>query len=214
MEAIGIWGATHSRGSGIGRSILRQLAGDPNVAVHVFCRSEEKQRELSAEFESIKGSLVWDLRDETSSERYQQYLVDNGIRSVISTVGVGIANPIPFLTQAELMEMVESNLVAPFMILKHTLLPMKQLNGGRVIMFGSITSFRTAEGASGYSATKMALRGLLESTRRELRMGFSSVSLSGVYSGSISKVGLTSVVEAVSYLLRLPFGVHADVIVD
>jgi NAD(P)-dependent dehydrogenase (short-subunit alcohol dehydrogenase family) len=60
-------------------------------------------------------------------------LIDNGIKTVISTVGVGIGHPIPFLTQAELKDMVEANLVSPFMILKNSLLPLKHLNGGRVI---------------------------------------------------------------------------------
>jgi NAD(P)-dependent dehydrogenase (short-subunit alcohol dehydrogenase family) len=110
--------------------------------------------------------------------------------------------------------MIEANLVSPFMILKSSLLPMKQLDGGRIIMFGSITSFQPQQGACGYAATKMALRGLVESTRRELRMGFQSVSVHGVYTGPVSKVGIASIVDAVSYLLRVPFGVHADVILD
>ena len=170
--------------------------------------------ELCGAFPSVGGSLVWDLRDEAGAERYQQYLRDSGIRSIVSTVGLGVGNPIPFLAQVELQGMIEANLVSPFMILKYSLLPMKQLDGGRIIMFGSITSFQPQQGACGYAATKMALRGLVESTRRELRMGFQSVSVHGVYTGPVSKVGIASIVDAVSYLLRVPFGVHADVILD
>lgn len=129
-------------------------------------------------------------------------------------MGFGVGNPIPFLSQPELSEMVEANLVSPFMILKHSLLPLKQLNGGRVIVFGSITSFKAEEGASGYTATKMAVRGLIEATRRELKSGFQSVSVHGVYTGSMSKVGISSVLDAVSCLVHMPCGVHADIIID
>jgi NAD(P)-dependent dehydrogenase (short-subunit alcohol dehydrogenase family) len=110
--------------------------------------------------------------------------------------------------------MVEANLTSAFMILKYSLLPMKRLSGGRIILFGSITSFRPEEGACGYTATKMALRGLVESARRELKMGFASISVHGVYPGSVKKVGMASVVDAVCYLLRLRHGVHADIILN
>jgi NAD(P)-dependent dehydrogenase (short-subunit alcohol dehydrogenase family) len=81
-------------------------------------------------------------------------------------------------------------------------------------MFGSITSLRAEEGACGYSATKMALKGLVDATRRELGSGFKSVSVHGVYAGSVSKVGMASVVDAVSYLIRLSCGVHADIVIN
>jgi short-subunit dehydrogenase len=179
----------------------------------VFGRSDEKVNELCSRFPSIKGSLVWDLRDEAPAARYQQYLAENGIRAIISTVGLGVGNPIPFLTQGELQGMIGANLMSPFMILKYSLLPLKQLKGGEIIMFGSITSFQPEQGACGYTATKMALRGLVESTRRELRMGFQSLSVHGVYTANVTKIGIASILDAVSFLLRLPYGVHADVIV-
>lgn len=180
----------------------------------MFGRSEAKLADLRGGFPAVKGSLAWDLRDETKAERYQRYLTDNGIKTVVCAVGAGIGNPLPFLSQAELAEMVEANLISPFMILKHSALPLKRLEGGRIIMFGSITSMRAEEGASGYSATKTALRGLVESSRRELKNGFQSVSVHGVYTGSSNKVGMASIVDAVAYLSRLPFGVHSDVVIN
>lgn len=180
----------------------------------MFGRSQTKIEELRGDFTAIKGSFIWDLRDESKVEQYQRYLKENNIQTVINAVGVGIGHPLPFLTQAELTEMIEANLMSPFMILKNSALALKQLGGGRVIMFGSITSLRTEEGACGYSATKMAVRGLVEAARRELKNGFQKVSVHGVYTGSVKKVQMTSIVEAVRYLGRLPCGVHADVAVN
>lgn len=214
METIGIWGTTPGRGSGIGKAILERLATANNTAVHVFGRSETGIQKIRAAFPAVKGSLIWDLRDETKAGTYQQYLTEHGIKTVISTVGVGIGNPILFLTQPELSTMVDANLISPFMILKYSALPLKQIDGGRVIMFGSITSIRIDQGACGYSATKMALKGLVEAARRELRTGFQSVSVHGVYTGNANKVQMASIVEAVCYLSRLPCGVHADIILD
>ena len=147
METIGIWGASSGRGSGIGRAIAAKLTGDANASVHLFGRSQTKIEELRGDFVAIKGSFIWDLRDESKVEEYQRYLTKNNIQTVINTVGVGIGHPLPFLTQTELTEMVEANLISPFMILKNSVLPLKQLGGGRVIMFGSITSLRAEEGA-------------------------------------------------------------------
>lgn len=214
MDAIGIWGATSGRGSGIGKSVLEKLTVSPNTSVFVFGRSEVKVSELSSSFPPVKGSLVWDLRDEVAGEQYQKYLVANHIQTVISTVGLGVSNPVPFLTREELTEMVEANLMSAFTILKYSLLPMKQLQGGRIILFGSIASFGPEEGACGYSATKMALRGLVESARKELRKGFESISVHGVYPASVRKIGTACVVDAVCYLLLVPYGVHSDVILS
>ncbi|MHB0995931.1 MAG: SDR family NAD(P)-dependent oxidoreductase [Elusimicrobiales bacterium] len=213
MEPIGIWGAAPGRGDGIGKSILEKLVKEHN-AVHVFGRSKDKIHALRKTFDTVKGSHVWDLRDESRAESYQKYLSENNIRTVISTVGAGVGNPIPFLSQGELTEMVEANLVSPFMILKHSLLPLKQLNGGRVIIFGSITSIKAEEGASGYTATKMAIRGMIEAARRELKSGFQMVSVHGVYTGSMRKVGIASVLEAITCLTHIPYGVHTDIIID
>jgi short-subunit dehydrogenase len=158
--------------------------------------------------------MSWALDEERDGVRYQNYLRTHQIANVISTVGLGIGNPLPFLALGEMKDMVSANLLSPFLILKHSFLPIKELGGGRVIMFGSIASVKADEGAVGYSATKMALRGLLESSRRELKSGYQSVSLHGVYTGNIKKVGLASVVDAVRYLLRLPYGVHGDIILN
>jgi NAD(P)-dependent dehydrogenase (short-subunit alcohol dehydrogenase family) len=214
METIGIWGTASAGGSGIGKAIIERLTADANTFIHVFGRSRTKIAKLCSEFAAIKGSLIWNLRDESKVDEYQRYLTENGVTTVICTVGVGIGNPILFLTQPELKEMLEANLISPFMILKYSALPLKQLHGGRIIMFGSIASMRAEEGACGYSATKMALRGLVEASRRELKDGFQSVSVHGVYAGSVSKVHMASVVEAVRYLCLLPYGVHADIIVN
>lgn len=54
----------------------------------------------------------------------------------------------------------------------------------------------------------------MEASRRELKNGFQSVSVHGVYTGSVSKVQMSSIVEAVCYLCRLPYGVHADVVIN
>ena len=53
--------------------------------------------------------------------------------------------------------MVEANLMM-LSILKYSLLPMEQLQGGRIILFGSIASFGPEEGACGHSATNGAQR--------------------------------------------------------
>lgn len=180
----------------------------------MFARSDTKIDKLTVTLPKIRGSMAWELKDEDRSENYRRYLVDNDINNIVSTVGLGIGSPIPFLSHGELNEMIAANLVSPFLILKHSALSLKQLGGGRIVLFGSIVSIQPEQGASGYSATKMGLRGLVESARRELKNGFKSVSVHCVYSGNVKKVEMGSLVDAVCYLLRLPYGVNADVVLD
>jgi short-subunit dehydrogenase len=168
MEKIGIWGATSGRGSGIGCAILERLINEPDTSLYVFARSDTKIDKLTVTLPKIRGSMAWELKDEDRSENYRRYLVDNDINNIVSTVGLGIGSPIPFLSHGELNEMIAANLVSPFLILKHSALSLKQLGGGRIVLFGSIVSIQPEQGASGYSATKMGLRGLVESARREL----------------------------------------------
>jgi NAD(P)-dependent dehydrogenase (short-subunit alcohol dehydrogenase family) len=213
MDAIGIWGATAGRGDGIGRAVLETLTQDAATAAFAFGRSEAQVESLRNALPAVKGSLVWDLANEAAGEQYQSYLIEHHIQTVISAIGGGVGNPVPFLTRKEFGEMVDGNLMSAFMILKYSLLPMKQLGGGRIVLVGSIASFAPEEGACGYSATKMALRGMVEAVRRELKMGFQTISLHAVYPASVGKIGIPCVVDAVRYLVRLPVGVHSDVII-
>jgi short-subunit dehydrogenase len=214
MDAIGIWGATVGRGSGIGNDILRRLASDGSRVIYVFGRSEDKLRKLMAENPKVRDSFTWDIASEDKSEPYQDYLVKNEVKTLICTVGTGIGDPLPFLAQKDMTAMVMSNLVVPSMIMKYSMVPMKKLKGGRIIMFGSIVSFRPFEGASGYVGTKAGLRGMIEATRSELGRAFPEVSIHAIYTTTVAKLGLESVANTVLYLTGLPFGTHADIILD
>ena len=182
--------------------------------VYVFGRSKSKLEELLIEYPRIKGIFQWDLRDETLTKLYQDYLLRNNIASIVDVIGRGYPNPIPFLSLNEMQDMIDSNLVSQFTILKSSLVPFKHKERGRMIFFNSIVSFRPNEGASGYVASKMGLRGLLESARYELRMGFKEISLHGLYMQNVARIQMKTAIDSVFYLLNLPYGTQADIIVD
>jgi short-subunit dehydrogenase len=215
MEAVGIWGATVARGSGIGREILRRLAANnEQQPIYLFGRSQAKLEETAKNFGNVKGLFAWDIEKEDKVALYAEYLVSNNIKTLICSVGVGIGDPLPFLTKNDFLSMVNSNLIVPTLIIKYSLVPLKKLQGGRIIVFGSIVAVKPSDGASGYTASKTGLKGLIEATRHELKKTFPEVSLHSIYATSVNKIGINSVIESTFLLTRLPYGVHADIILD
>jgi short-subunit dehydrogenase len=214
MEAIGIWGATPARGSGIGREILRTLAANNEPPVYLFGRYQNKLEETARNFANVKGIFAWDIENEDKASQFQDYVINNNIRTLICCVGIGVGDPLPFLTKKDLIAMGNSNRVVPSLIIKYSIAPMKKLHGGRLIIFGSIVAFKPSDGASGYVGTKMGLRGVVEASRNEIKTAFQEVSLHAIYATSANKIGLSSVVDSTLFLTKLPFGINADIILD
>jgi short-subunit dehydrogenase len=214
MDSIGIWGATTSKGSGIGNEILRKLTKNSEQPIYLFGRSTSKLEKAVGNLTNVKGIFTWDVENEEKSTLYQNYIVDNNIRTLICCIGTGVGDPLPFLTKKDFIAMINSNLLVPSLIIKHSIVPLKRLQGGRIIVFGSIVAFKPSDGASGYVGTKTGLRGIVEATRNEIKAAFPEVSLHAIYANSAKRVGLSSVVEATLFLTTLPFGVSADIILD
>jgi short-subunit dehydrogenase len=82
------------------------------------------------------------------------------------------------------------------------------------MMFGSIASVKPTEGISGYAGTKTGLKGFIDSARYELRDTFPEVSIHGIYPTTVHHVGIDSVLNAVLYLMKIKFGVHADIVLS
>lgn len=161
-----------------------------------------------------KGIFTWDVENEEKSALYQNYIVDNNIKTLICCVGIGVGDPLPFLTKKDFIAMINSNLLVPSLIIKHSIVPLKRLQGGRIIVFGSVVAFKPSDGFSGYVGTKTGLRGIVEATRNEIKGAFQEVSLHAIYPTNVKRVEMSSVVEATLFLTTLPFGVNADIILD
>jgi NAD(P)-dependent dehydrogenase (short-subunit alcohol dehydrogenase family) len=83
--------------------------------------------------------------------------------------GIGIIKPMETLTPAEFQQTLQTNLVGPFLLLKHLLPAMKEQKKGLIINIPGVLGKVPMAGAAAYSASKYGLVGMMQSIREELK---------------------------------------------
>jgi NADP-dependent 3-hydroxy acid dehydrogenase YdfG len=155
---------------GIGAGIAKAL-GEQGARVVLIARTESRLRERAAE---IKGSLAItaDVTDPASIERATSRIVSElkgapdilvnnaGIFSVAVAEDTGID---------QFVEIIDTNLVAPFLFVRAFLADMKARQRGHIVTIGSIADRTIFSGNLAYSAAKFGLRAVHEVLRAELR---------------------------------------------
>lgn len=179
----------------------------------LFGRNPDKLSAVLNKYGAAKGTFVYDIEKGDKTSEYADYLLRNKIQTVISTVGVGRGGKLQDLDPKDLFEMTRANFIVPSLILKSSVEPLERIGGGRVILFGSIVSVRPQEGSSGYSGTKAALKGLIDSARNELRDFCPAVSIHGIYSTTFDYVGYDTILNSILYLMGTKFGINIDVVI-
>jgi NADP-dependent 3-hydroxy acid dehydrogenase YdfG len=91
------------------------------------------------------------------------------IDTLINAVGVGIIKPIETLTNDDVMQSLNVNLVGAFNLIKAFLPPMKTAKKGLIINLPGVLGKTPMAGAMAYSASKYGLNGMLKSLREELK---------------------------------------------
>jgi len=98
---------------------------------------------------------------------------DGEIRVAVWNAGLGIWKPFLDMTEAEVRESVDTNIVAPFAFARAAILAFKDLNldsrgkRGTLIFTGATASIRGNTTTSGFSAGKHGLRALSQSLAKE-----------------------------------------------
>jgi short-subunit dehydrogenase len=88
---------------------------------------------------------------------------------LINAAGVGIIKPLEQLSEAEFMDSIQTNLYAPFLLLKSFLPKMKEQKKGLIINIPGVLGKVPMAGASAYSASKYGLVGMMQSVREEIK---------------------------------------------
>jgi 3-oxoacyl-[acyl-carrier protein] reductase len=113
--------------------------------------------------------LQCDVRsDESVGSAVQQFLKQNGrLDLVIHAAGIS-REAVVWKLKVEDWDAVQAvNLRGAFLLLRHTIPLLRQAQGGRVVLIGSINGSRGKFGTSAYSASKAGLLGLAKSVARE-----------------------------------------------
>lgn len=155
-----ITGAT----SGVGFAVtMRLLADTDNFTVIGTGRAPDKLWELQNEgAEAIPA-------DVTNMEEMERVLDKIGSPDiVIFSAGVGLFEAVHLMPEESIRAMMETNVIAPFVLTKHILPQMMERGNGHLIYIGSQAGKVATPKASVYAATKHALIGYTNALRMEV----------------------------------------------
>jgi NAD(P)-dependent dehydrogenase (short-subunit alcohol dehydrogenase family) len=209
MKAALISGASR----GIGEATARLLHAR-GYGVGLLARNGARLEALARE---LPGALpiVGDVRRREDWERAVGRMEEafGGLFALINNAGIGIMKPVAELSEEEVREVLEVNLVGPFLGLKAAL-PLLLRSRGVVVNVGSLAGKNAFKGGAAYNASKFGLLGLMGAAMLELReMG---VRVVNVLPGSVDtgfagspvgegwKLAPEDVARAILFALEMP----------
>ena len=107
--------------------------------------------------------------EEAEALRQRYHTVFPTIDILVNAAGIGIIKPIENLSPEEFMVTLQSNLIAPFLLMKAFLPAMKEVKKGLIINIPGVLGKVPMAGAAAYSASKYGLTGMMQSIREELK---------------------------------------------
>jgi NADP-dependent 3-hydroxy acid dehydrogenase YdfG len=209
MKAALISGASR----GIGEATARLLHAR-GYGVGLLARNGARLEALARE---LPGALplVGDVRRREDWERAVGRMEEafGGLFALINNAGIGIMKPVAELSEEEVREVLEVNLMGPFLGLKAAL-PLLLRFRGVVVNVGSLAGKNAFKGGAAYNASKFGLLGLMGAAMLELReMG---VRVVNVLPGSVDtgfagspvgegwKLAPEDVARAILFALEMP----------
>ncbi|CAG5124147.1 unnamed protein product, partial [Candidula unifasciata] len=183
---------------GIGAAITEVLVQSGMIVVGV-ARDIVQLEQMSVDFKvaSLPGSLVPMKCDISQPENIKQLLTTiradpdmEGIDVLVNNAAIAYAEPILTGTPSVWKTMIETNLLAPAILTQEAVKSMKEkeVDDGHIIFINSLAGHRLLPGNKDlhmYSATKFAVRAILEGVRYELRQMESGIRVSAVSPGVV-----------------------------
>lgn len=170
---------------GIGAQTARMLSAG-GARLFLTGRNPERLSALAAEL-SLPASQYYcaELSSESQVNALRQHYfsVFSGIDILINAAGVGIIRPIEQLSESDLLQSLQSNLIAPFLLVKSFLPAMKEVKKGLIINIPGVLGKVPMAGAAAYCAAKYGLVGMMQSIREEVKrteIRFTNIYLGGV----------------------------------
>ncbi len=153
---------------GIGHATALELARR-GATVVVTGRDESAGRDLA---DRTGGSWIRaDLRHAGSAEDVVRTAVERhgALHAVVASAGLGFAGDLTEATPDGIRELVELNLLAPVLLARAALGPMRRRGRGTLLFVTSIAGALGVPGESVYSATKAAVETFAAVLREEVR---------------------------------------------
>ncbi len=199
---------------GIGEAIARHLHAH-GYKVGLFARDGARLKALAEALGEGALPLPGDVRNPEDWERAVARLEEalGPLFALVNNAGIGIMKPVAELSGAELREVLEVNLVGPFLGLKAAL-PALLRTRGVVVNIGSLAGKNPFKGGAAYNASKFGLLGLMGAAMLELRdqgvrvvnilPGSVDTGFAGNAPGASWKLAPEDVAQAVHFALEMP----------
>ncbi|WP_026573507.1 SDR family NAD(P)-dependent oxidoreductase [Bacillus sp. UNC438CL73TsuS30] len=182
MKTIMVTGA----GSGLGKE-LAILFSRQNYHLLLTGRNEEKLRSTKTEIEAAGGSADYLQLDIRNHKEVQEKIADINqsyeIYGLVNNAGVGHFGPFPEMTQQEIAEMLDTNVLGTILMTKSVLPYLIHQGEGKIINIISTAGLRGKVNEAIYAASKFAIRGFTESLQKEFEG--SKIQFTAVYMGGM-----------------------------
>lgn len=157
-----------SRGIGAG---IAEALGAEGVRVVLVARTEATLRERAAR---LQGSVpvACDVTDPKSVDRAAKQIATElrgGPDILVNNAGIFSVAVAEETTAQAFLDIVNTNLVGPFLFVRAFLGEMKNRQAGHIVTIGSVADRTIYSGNAAYSAAKFGLRAVHEVLRAELR---------------------------------------------
>jgi len=156
-QRYGEWALVTGASAGIGEEFARALAQEGMSCV-LTARREDRLRGLAAELERLCGVATRvvsiDLADPSGADRLCDAVADLEISLVVANAGFGFAGRFEKQDTARLRDMIQVNCVAPVVLAKRLVPPMRARRRGALIVSGSIAGRQAMPRHAIYAGTK------------------------------------------------------------
>ncbi|MCB1139495.1 MAG: SDR family oxidoreductase [Leptospiraceae bacterium] len=167
-KVVLVTGATR----GIGHAIAEKLAD--TYPLIITGRSGDHLNALKKKLTDMGGRVEAIPADLSSPEEIKT-LVEASVRSMgridclINNAGMGIFGRVDEIQEKDFRQVLELNLMAPFLLTKAVLPDMIARKAGQIINISSVAGLNGFKGGGAYAASKFALNGFTESLREDVK---------------------------------------------
>ena len=197
---------------GLGEAMAHALSG-AGASVALVARDEARLRGVRDALLSAGGTAAYFMGDVTREEDVQRIAAEihsqlGAPQILINNAGTNVRKPLEELTHAEFMSVIDSSLVATFLVSRAFVAGMKQGGYGRIINMTSMLSHVSLPGRTPYSSAKSALLGFIRALA--LETAGHGVTVNGISPGPIgtelNRVVMEDPVANAQFLSNLPVG--------
>jgi len=153
---------------GIGRAIAAALI-EEGVDVVITGRRADVLEEAAADIGA--GWIAGDVGDEADAVRTVGEFVDEHGRLdiLVNNAGFGVFSPLVEMELADLEAVYRTNVFGAFLMAREAAKVFVRQRSGHLVNISSTSGLKGGAGATAYSSSKFALRGMTECWRAELR---------------------------------------------